>query len=382
MAVRLRFAFMLSAFSAVLWLLAGCGGPASSAAPASTTPQGAAAAAFVYVASNFSSSNFDINAFSADSNGQLRPIPGSPFAANVKAMAANRNYLFGTDGSNIDSFSIGSDGALTQVSSVNAVQLTPGGLINDLFLDQTGTTLHDLDYEFDGANDGYQSFSVDVSTGALTSLGGIAVDDQGESLSFVGDYGYTANNYHFNCSIDEFKRNNDGTLTRFSSVFPDPAGVPAGRVYCPGAVAAGPPNNLAVSLWDINGSTGVLLATYTADSSGNLTSNSTFSNMPQTTIGVGDLQISPSGEFVAASGASGLQVFHFNGADPITASTGLLTQDPVDHIAWDNDNHLYAISGSTGKLLVFTVTATSVNQAPGSPYTVNDPTAIVLVVRM
>jgi hypothetical protein len=51
----------------------------------------------------------------------------------------------------------------------------------------------------------------------------------------------------------------------------------------------------------------------------------------------------------------------------------------VDHFSWDNDNHLYAISKSAGKLFVFTITPTSVSQAPGSPYKMNAPQNIAVL---
>jgi hypothetical protein len=75
----------------------------------------------------------------------------------------------------------------------------------------------------------------------------------------------------------------------------------------------------------------------------------------------------------------GLQVFHFNGSNPITHYTGLLTKDEIDQFFWDNDNHLYAISNASGKLFVFTVTPTSVSQAPGSPYTISQPLNIIVL---
>jgi hypothetical protein len=45
---------------------------------------------------------------------------------------------------------------------------------------------------------------------------------------------------------------------------------------------------------------------------------------------------------------------------------------------WDNDHHLYAISQSAAKIFVFTVTATSAIQAPGSPYTLAGPQNIAV----
>jgi len=72
----------------------------------------------------------------------------------------------------------------------------------------------------------------------------------------------------------------------------------------------------------------------------------------------------------AVAGTSGLQVFHFNGAEPITKYTGLIVTDTVDQVFWDNSNHLYPIGYTAQKLWVFTVTSTGVTQAPGSPHTI------------
>jgi hypothetical protein len=69
----------------------------------------------------------------------------------------------------------------------------------------------------------------------------------------------------------------------------------------------------------------------------------------------------PSGQFLAIGGAApnpdsygntqtpGLEVFHFNGADPITSYSGTLTTTPINEIHWDNNNHMYAVSNSTKK---------------------------------
>src|SRR5262249_16689876 len=115
----------------------------------------------------------------------------------------------------------------------------------------------------------------------------------------------------------------------------------------------------------------------------NVTTTSTVANMPMSDVG-GLIAMSLSGKFLAAGGL-GLKVFHFNEADPITPFTGLLTNDRIEpmenQIAWDNENNLYAISQSTNKLSVFTVTAASVTQAPNSPYTITNPSAIVVIPR-
>ena len=118
------------------------------------------------------------------------------------------------------------------------------------------------------------------------------------------------------------------------------------------------------------------------DSQGNLTSTNTWEDMPTPDVQPATLNMSPSGKLLAVTGSyGGLQVFHFNGAKPITRFTKVLTTALIGQIQWDNNNHLYALSDSTNKLYVFEVTATSVNEAPGSPYTIAKPNSLVVVSR-
>jgi len=88
--------------------------------------------------------------------------------------------------------------------------------------------------------------------------------------------------------------------------------------------------------------------------------------------------MSPTGKYLAVGG-TGLQIFHFNGANPITKFTGLLTTDTINQAYWDNANHLYAISRDAGKLYVFNVTATGVTQAPGSPHKITTPYSLIVL---
>jgi hypothetical protein len=66
---------------------------------------------------------------------------------------------------------------------------------------------------------------------------------------------------------------------------------------------------------------------------------------------------------------------------PITHYTARLTTDEIDQMFWDKDNDLYAISRYTNKLFVFTVTPSTVKQAPGSPYTINGPLNLAVLPR-
>ena len=87
---------------------------------------------------------------------------------------------------------------------------------------------------------------------------------------------------------------------------------------------------------------------------------------------------SPSGKLVAVAGKEGLQVFHFNGASPVTRFTGLLTSTPINQMFWDNSNHLYAISQSGGKILRVHHHPGRAYKAPGSPYSINSPVSLIV----
>ncbi|MGA8489794.1 MAG: hypothetical protein WB711_05180 [Terriglobales bacterium] len=347
--------------------------------------------AFVYVSSAVGGNNYEINAFTAASNGKLTRVTGSPFPADVQNMAVNGKYLFGTDGIEIYSFSIASDGALTEVASINAQQFNHpvAGGPGALFLDHTGATLYDEDiYGNDGANNTYQFFDIDKPSGQLDYLGmtRAATTQFWEALSFVGNnvYAYGSYCYHFDVDIFGFQRSGDGTL-RELNINPAIPAAKKGLFYCPYLAAADPTNHLAISLQPINANSWqpdgpAQLAIYTADRSGKLTTRSTSANMPAVAVkNVLDMDMAPSGKLLAVGGTLGLQVFHFNGSNPITHYTRLLMKDEIDQFFWDNDNHLYAISRTSGKLFVFTVTPTSVSEAPGSPYTIMQPLNIIVL---
>jgi WD40 repeat protein len=343
------------------------------------------AVAYVYVASSP-----NVDAFAAAADGRLTPVSGSPFPFNVFGMAASGDYLFGTDGVYIYTFSVASDGSIKQVASINAQQYNDPdnyGGPGSLFLDRTGATVYDTDFYCCGSDDAFQFFSLDQSTGGLNYLGVTTPTwSYYVPLSFMGSNVYA---YASECSeysaVFGFQRNNDGTLTALN-INPALPVAPKGYSYCPNQLVAGPANHLAMALTPTNGTESPhsapppQLATYTADKSGNLTTNNTRFNMPKTAVSwITDIAMSPSGKLLAVGGTAGLQVFHFNGGKPITHYTRVLTKDEINQVFWDNDNHLYAISGASGKLFVFTVTPTSAKQAPGSPYAITEPQNIAVL---
>jgi hypothetical protein len=337
--------------------------------------------AYVYV-----SSTAGIQAFDAASNGKLTHIAGSPFAGDLGSIASNGKYLFGSNqsGTLIDTYSVEAHGALRYTTSTNVH--AGCGAVSPIFLDHAGSTLYD--FFFDGqicVNNTYQAFKVEESTGKLSFLGlaGDSADINGP-LTIMGNdkFAYTNGCFYSSGGITGFKRNSSGSLTQLN-IHPAMPTSKSGS-YCGYGQAADPTDHVAFALQLYVGymdpSGPMQLATYTANSSGDLTTTSTAANMPNVLVGNVDIMnLSPSGKLLAVGGSGGLQVFHFNGASPIAHYTALLTSDEVDQVYWDNKNHLYAIGTAANKLWVFTVTPAGYSQAPGSPYTVNAPQGLAVL---
>jgi hypothetical protein len=131
----------------------------------------------------------------------------------------------------------------------------------------------------------------------------------------------------------------------------------------------------------------IVLASFTAGSNGNLTTSNTPGKMAASEVnGIYVMSISPSGKLLAVAGGgpnhppggNGFQIFHFNGASPITHYSGLL-QDKylISQFGWDKDNHLYVLGG--GYLFVYTVTPTSIKEASGSPYSIPESSSLIVL---
>jgi hypothetical protein len=351
--------------------------------------------AFVYVSSTLKGGSVnEIEAFAAAPNGKLTTVAGSPFQENVTSMAVNGKYLFATNsnGIDIDSYRIESNGVLRYASTADTATSNDCSVLGPLFLDHTGTSLYDMVFDGSGcANNTYETFAVDKFTGRLEDPGNSSGNEWLYlPASFIGNNVYA---YSASCLEDMywgifgFERGSDGLLTEIG-INATPPTPPEGYFYCPSQAASDPYDHVAISMQpvnqqDFNPDRPPQLATYTADAKGNLSTTNTRSNMPQTSVvSVTDLNMSPSGKLLAVGGTGGLEIFHFNGSNPIKPYTGLLTKDEIDQFFWDKQNHLYAISRTADKLYVFTITPTSYREAPGSPHTISKPQNVIVQPEM
>lgn len=397
--VNLKFVWLSAAFCAAgaLAQVAYCQQEISSnSAQASSATS---VVAYVYVASTPPNGSVnEIQAYAAAPNGRLTPVPGSPFPDAVTSMAVNGLYLMGASQTtaDINAYRIQSDGSLTYAASTDYAQYNnPGGTecgsAGQVFFDHTGADLYIQEFEGSDAcaNTVVASFALDKSSGSLNYLGTDvtgAFPGDNSAAYFIGNNVYAYNAVNSGCmyfDIYGFTRSSNGLLNSASFNHNSPTPPASFRGYIAELGAADPTNHFAFLEQPANppGCTSdpVQLATYTVDASGNLTTTSTYADMPATLIASPyDMKMAPSGKLLAVAGQEGLQIFHFNGANPITYYTGLLTSDPINQMFWDNHNHLYAISQSSGKLYVFTVTPIGYIQAPGSPYTISSPDNIIV----
>ncbi len=333
-----------------------------------------------------------IDGFAAAANGKLTPVPGSPFAnTNVNYMSITKKYLFGEsqDQRYITTYAINSKGSLSKVATLDEGPFATNSGYADTQVDSTGSDL----YYYTGNT--YSSYRME-SNGELQYLGDSGGDVDGITqgntayLKMEGTNKYAFNGFcqedNFNLSsINIYKRESNGALTYFGQSNDVPAPGSNGHPFCASILATDSSNHVAVALQRIDhqyGDNGFLggpyfLATYTADSNGNLTTKSTAENMPEATF-VGTfapntMSIDPTNKFLAVGagqgGATGFAIYHFNGSSPITKYSGVLQPKiGVGSFAWDKAHHLYVIGG--GYLFVYTVTESEIKQAPGSPYSI------------
>lgn len=347
--------------------------------------------------------------YSADSEGRITPIAGGPWPGIAEATTGT--WLFAGDFSYnnsryVTSYKVDSAGALHEAAKYDLANRAPYGCEKlegfwGLYLDHTGATLYATGF-YDGAPSGgsvngcennavLQSYRIDKETGTLTFLG--SFEDPNVitlSLTFAGDNqlalgaapgialpGAEGPATACDCGISAFPRESNGLLVKGPTTVAEPVGTPIGQEYSAVLTQSDPFGHLAVWLDPMEESGNLVLAAYTVHSNGDVTTTNTVDQMPVTgytsppALGSGmfDMSISPSGKLLAVigGGGSGLSLYHFNGADPITPYVTLLDAGQYPwSTAWDNANHLYVFGSD--ELYVFTVTPTSYSQAPGSPY--------------
>jgi hypothetical protein len=347
--------------------------------------------------------------YDASTTGKVTLTSTKPDATQAGLLiGVTGNYLITLGTYIIHSYQLASTGEIgKQISSINTLNYNDSG---DCYGSVQGTQFGSLNHQGRNVyvvfppNPGYCAASIqtyDISkSGDLSFNGAIMTGGDGENGLFQAPtiiandtFAYAASN--FTCcggappGWNGYVLGSNGEMQNWSfnlsNIITEPAG------YYPFYVTADPTNHLAAIVatenFDPQTYSVARLASYAVNSQGDLSTTSTAVNMPYTNVDTTacceqmSLNMSPSGKLLAVAGPLGLQMFHFNGAAPITPYSGVLTSDDIIRVHWDDSNHLFALSGTTKKLYVFTVTPTEITKVPGSPFTIptGTPNALIVV---
>ena len=373
-------------------LIAGlCAGPAFTQAPSdeaisetTTSPP----VAYAYV-----QTNSGVNVYAATAVGTLSLVKGSPFSTVGEMEDINGKYLISVGTTSLFVYPIESTGAVGKLASSIDTQSYGGSECGDTngggsgaggsVLDHSGKYLYVQLYNFYNCA-AWQSYKVE-SDGSLLFIGDVEyydTDDGGDTQQFIPSsvptissndkfgYGWF---FDWAGSFSTFIKKPDGQLevnNTFTEV--DPANKPGSPFsFFPAISQADPESHLAVLMQSVDGSSDDLefgpdqLASYTInDSTGSVISTNTWKNMPVLAGSPSSMSMSPSGKILAVAVGTGIQFFHFNGANPITKFTGIIgLSGYITAMQWDKSNHLYAINGASGNLHVYTVTISSVKRS-------------------
>lgn len=347
---------------------------------------GSSPVAYVYV--QIQGPEGSVYGFRTSASGQLSAISGSPFKPAGQIIAGTPSKFFTLGEDLLHSYGLAADGAI-QPQLAQIPLFDYGGSVcgnaksgqNGAQLDHTGRFIYVMLQG--GAEEcaAYQSYIVN-SDGSFAFDGDTELDwgpsGFGAGIpSILGNETYAYSQYlpgFFQPTLSAFKKESSGTL----ELMPLQATNPSGN-YSPLNPDASPAGSYVVVQLFPNDTNPPQLASYTVNANGSIATTNTSANMPTSTLINPNSTFSPSGAlFVLYSNSEGIgttggiEIYNFNGAAPLTLWKTLLTNTPIDQVAWDASNHLYAISASKKELYVFTVTSTSVTQDAawpiGAPY--------------
>jgi hypothetical protein len=374
-------------------------GPAFTQSPTdspSAEKEAAATVAHVYV-----QTVQGVNLYTANAAGKLTLVKGSPFATIGQMGGINGKYLISVGTTYLHVYPIEANGVIgKQVSEVNTQdyagaacgETTGGGAV----LDHTGKYFYiQLWTKYTGNCSAWQTYQL----------------SSGGNLTFLGDSEFTSEQY---CDANTPNPTISGN-DLFGFVACNDSSVPNIELYGPSHIleyqtfqetdpagegpalqfAADPADHLAGIVEAVCCNAPNYLASYTINTAnGSVTSTNPLGKLPVIGLVPSAMGMSPSGKIVAvggdpqsgcpAVGCGGLQLFHFNGANPPTAfGPVLIPSQGIDEFGWDQSNHLYALSLYDGLLHVYTITPTSIEEVQGSPFTTTDAygTNAIIVTR-
>ena len=368
------------------------------------TPESTAAApttdALVYV-----QTTKGVQVYNFTSAGKLTQAAGTGQVSG-EMIGSNGKYFVSLGTDYIHSYYLNSSGMITSQASQLNTQSYAGsecGTTGGATLDQSGQYVYvNLSNAIAGGGEvctAYQTIKLNPGTGKLTFNG--STQGNSSTVTILADekFAYSVNDGGYTNDFYALSRDSAGMLNFISigetdlAPQPDYGFFPTTIITTDGLMITGyfaglaedDSKHLAAALSDMyetpfNPSNPPQLASYTVNSSGGIISTNNYADMPTPSMGVTTMNMNPSGNILAVGGPGGLQLYHFNGASPITYFTAPITKDPINAINWDNHGHLFATSYKTGKVYIWSVTTTGVSNV-GLPIQLSGVTGMVVAAK-
>jgi WD40 repeat protein len=306
-----------------------------------------------------------IASFKVNSDGSTQATSGSPYTGSGAGLVASPagDILFGSDYANVESWAVGSDGALTRENNLAGV------FGNLLMIDNSGHTLYPQEFYIGGTGNNDYAFLSIGSNGALTKIGATPQSVDGGRFVFTPDNAraYGTFCYHLDASIVGYARNGDGSLASFNSNAPLPTDN-GEATFCPSAIAISPDGKyLVATLISMLNTTSAFFGVYTINSDGTLTplSGSPFSAGVQAR----DVVFDPSGKYIVTAEPDGVAAYQFTpGSAPVRMSGSPVGGAAMDRVMFSRSGQLvFSISSAAQTLYIFTFNNGALSQAAGSP---------------
>jgi hypothetical protein len=345
-----------------------------------STPASAAPVAYVFVSTGNPNA---VSSLAVSSTGAFTRVSTVSSPTNIYHLSVTSKFLFGIDNdSNIYTYSIASNGALKLVATTNAGKYVSGYSsaysIPLTQLDPIDATIYTM-VGTSQTNWYLESFKIETN-GELQFLGSSYADPNAlDQIRFVQNGQYAVADGCYNTApgasfttdsndvndIDSYKHESTGFLT-YTATSHDTPVAQAPYEYCAGLNASDSANHLAVGFTIFNPpgddeEGGLALGTYTLNTSGNPSTTSDYENMPVTSVAASALGIDPTGKLLAVVGSGAFEVFHFNGANPITKYTGEIKTSGADRfVSWDKNSHMYILTDHS--VDIYNITPTSYSE--------------------
>ena len=333
------------------------------------------ATTFAYAGSQQSmlGSTGQITGFAVAADGSATPLPGAPLTGNTRSLVASKRFLIGSDGTNIASYAIASNGTLSQASTVNGVahnDFPNDSAVGTLSMDRSGNSVYASEINFQGpGNDAFAMFKL-AADGTLNFLANsdISVNFAG-SLTFTPDnrFAYGDGCYFLGFDVFGFARNGDGALTPLmvNAEVPPIANTP---YVCPGPMSPSSAGFLALLIFsEGTGVARVSIVLYRINTDGSLKLASSSLLSAPTTV---DIEFDPSGNFLAAATTAGIEIYQLSEGTLNAIGKPQDTDVSFDKVQWDNAGHLYGLNLKSKSIYIYNANQGALTPAPGSPHTV------------